>query len=440
MAFFDDGLLLGGNTARALYAKVKDLPIIDYHCHLDPKAIADDEPLTDIGAIWLKGDHYKWRAMRLCGVDEYYITGNAPYKERFVKYAGCLPMLLGNPLYYWTHMELKQIFGIAAPLNGDNAAEIYDAANGMLRGLTAGGLLERFGVKYVATTDDPCDGLEYHGVHGGVRVAPTFRPDKAFRCGKAYLKALAAASGRGIGTLPELKRALSDRLDYFADHGCGISDHGFGGFAPLISEREAGEIFCKSSVNKQESDGLYMHLLRFMAAEYCKRGITMQLHFSVMRNVNSEMLGSVGADGGFDVFGNAADAESVSLFLDGLSMSGALPKTVLYSLNPGATPMLAAMSGAFKNVRIGAAWWFNDTVNGIREHLKAVSEYAVIGNNLGMLTDSRSFTSYVRFDFFRRILADLVADKIDAGEYDPKSAAQLTADICFNNSKEFFRL
>lgn len=440
MEFFGDKILLGSPSAEKLYAAVKDLPIIDYHCHLNQKLIAEDAKFADIGEMWLAGDHYKWRAMRMCGVDERLITGGASWKEKFFAYASVLPKLVANPLYYWTHLELKQIFGINEPLNESSAARIYDEANAKLKTLSVRSLLKNFGVEYIATTDDPTADLSYHGVYGGTTVAPTFRPDKLYGLDGAFISSLADASGIKIDKLSDLIAALNNRLDYFEKHGCRISDHGFADFPKTYAtEKEAASLFDRrASLSAAEKDAFFGYILTKLAAMYKERGILMQLHFSVIRNVNSGIFTSLGVDQGCDVFKNEVCAESVTAFLDRLG--GNRPDIVMYSLNPNATPMLAAITGAFRNVRMGAAWWFNDTALGIRANLCQLAEYACLGTNLGMLTDSRSFSSYSRFDFFRRILCDYMGGLVEKGEYPLDEAERLTADVCYYNIKSQLKL
>lgn len=443
--FFGDGLLLGSPAAERLYAAVRDLPIIDYHCHLNENEIRDDIGFESLGALWLGGDHYKWRAMRLCGVDEHFITGDATDYEKYRKYAEIFPRLCGNPLYYWTQMELKLLFGITRPLSPETADEIRAAANEQLKTMRVSDLLRRFRVEYVATTNDPTDKLDAHGVCGGTRVAPTFRPDRMLTCERAALEDLRRSAGmEQVQTLDEVKAALVNRLDWFCAHGCVISDHGMDvlpvadcgkGCAEAVFDRLTGK--AQASVTPAEREQLTSHLLYFLAGEYRKRGMVMQLHFGTYRNVNSEMFGKIGRDAGFDIMRGRVDADRLAVFLDTLNTRGDLPKTVLYSLNPTAVPAIATLSGAFPNVRVGAAWWFNDTVDGIRQQLRTVMEYAALGTHLGMLTDSRSYASYPRFDFFRRILCDTVGAYVERGEYDAGAAETLVRGICYENVREF---
>ncbi len=439
--FFADDVLLKGESAPLLYQAVKDLPIIDYHCHLNQDLIAADAALEDIGTLWLGGDHYKWRAMRMCGVDEYYITGGASWKEKFRKYAEIVPQLAGNPLYYWTHLELKQVFGIRGPLNGDTADRIFDEANEKLKSLTVRKLLKKFKVEFVATTNDPTEDLAAHGTYDGVLVSPTFRPDKLYRLDPAYIEELGKAAGMEIGTLADLQKAICARLDFFESKGCRISDHGFADFpASYATEEEMEKLFSRrGGLTAAEEDAAFGYLLLFLMKEYKKRDIAVQLHFSVTRNINTPMFRKIGVDAGFDVIGKEPDPENVMKFLDRIP-DEERPVIILYTLNPNAVAPLACISGAFRNVYIGAAWWFNDTLNGIVRNLDWVAEYACLGTNLGMLTDSRSFSSYSRFDFFRRILCTFVGEKVDKGEYPPEEAKELVRNISYYNIKKLLKL
>lgn len=432
--FFDDRLLLESDCAHALYERVRALPIVDYHCHLDQGKIARDEALTDIGELWLAGDHYKWRAMRMCGVDERYVTGDASYKEKFLRYAEIMPKLIGNPLYYWSHIELKQLFGINEPLDGTSAERIYAAASSALRGMTVRKLLDFYGVEYLATTDDPCDDLAYNGVYGATTVAPTFRPDRAFALDDGYIAKLERATGSKINGAGDYLAALLDRLDYFRKKGCTISDHGFAAFPEeYITDAQAEQAF-----KNRDGKRLFGWLLLNLAKAYKKRGVTMQLHFSVVRNNNTEMFALCGADSGFDLIGEAQSARGVIKFLNAMT-DAERPRVVLYTLNDCNLRELAAVTGAFRNVTLGAAWWFNDTVEGIKRNIMTVAEYSALGTSLGMLTDSRSFSSYGRFDFFRLILCDVVGGMAERGECDMRSAEALLLDVCYNNAKRMVK-
>ena len=434
--FFDDNLLLYNDFGKALYEKVKSLPIIDYHCHLDQKMIAGNAGFSDIGELWLAGDHYKWRAMRLNGIDEYYITGKADFHEKFLKCAEIVPNLIGNPLYYWTHLELKQLFGINTPLNKETAESIYEAANKQLKNMTVRTLLEKFKVEFIATTDDPIDSLVDHGSYGTVKVTPTFRPDKLFNFEESYIEKLEKASGVEIKTLNDLLSALENRLDFFVSKGCRMADHGFDRFPESYpTYEEACALFeSRITLSAEQKDALKGYILIWLSKEYAKRNITVQFHFAVTRNVNPEMFRLCGVDSGFDVISEMPSVKNVIGFMSQIS-DKERPDTVLYTLNDANITSMASLSGAFKKVRMGAAWWFNDTVEGIRRNIKTISEYSSLGNNLGMLTDSRSFSSYCRFDFFRRILCDYVGDLVEKGEYDEGSALNLVENICYYNAK-----
>lgn len=397
MAFFDEDLLLSGDAARAVYNDIKCLPIIDYHCHLNEAEIACDKHFADIGELWLGGDHYKWRAMRMCGVPEELVTGGRSSKDKFLAYASIMPKLIGNPLYYWTHMELALIFGIHTPLNADSAEEIWTRANARLADIGVVDLLKQFGVEYIATTDDPFSSLERHGDIAGVKVRPTFRPDRCF--------------AEGVE-----KKLLEERMDFFLSRGCKLADHGFDFFADTAD-------------------------LEWLIEKCFERGMVLQLHFGTFRNINSRAFATIGRDAGFDVFRDHISTDALAHLLDKMhSRLGGLPQIVLYPLNDVYLRSVCAISGAFPNVRVGAAWWFNDTVSGIKRQLDTVAEYAALGTSLGMLTDSRSFSSYVRFDFYRRILADYIGGMAERGEYDPAAASELARGIAYGNIKEVLGL
>ncbi len=434
--FFDDKLLLYSNEAVAIYNHVEHLPIIDYHCHLDQYKIQSNATFADIGELWLAGDHYKWRAMRMCGVDEHYVTGNASFEEKFVKYAEILPQLVGNPLYYWTHMELKMVFGINQPLCLQNAKDIYQQANKKLKDISVLSLLKQFKVEYIATTDAPCDDLLAHGVYGDTKVAPTFRPDKLLTFDNAEMQLLAKVVGFELDSLDSFLLALSNRLDYFVAHGCKIADHGFATFPSNYADKQtATKLFVnRSSLTADEYQSLFGFLLVELAKMYKKHGILMQLHFGVTRNVNKPMFQTCGADSGFDVIASPSNVESVIAFLQQMD-DQSRPQIALYTLNDSNLKALACVTGAFRNVKIGPAWWFNDTVLGIRHNIQTIAEYSCLGTNFGMLTDSRSFSSYVRFDFFRRLLCNYLGDLVQKGEYDLQQAVNLAQNVCYYNIK-----
>lgn len=441
MTFFNDNLLLYTDAAKEIYSEVRGLPIIDYHCHLDQNKIRDDARFANIGELWLLGDHYKWRAMRLCGVGEELITGSKSWHDKFVAYASIVPQLAGNPLYYWTHMELNQVFGICEPLNGESAERIYNEANEKLKTISVSTLLKQYKVEFVATTDDPLDDLNAHGKYGGTIVAPTFRPDKLLSLDEEYLTRLSELTGEDTGTLDGLLKAAEKRLEYFVSRGCRISDHGFCRFAQYYVTHNTAETLYKSRkpLSAEQREQLFGYLLVELARLYKKHNIIMQLHFAVTRNVNPAMFSKCGADAGFDVIATASPIENVIAFFGQLS-DDERPETVLYTLNDSELPALACITGAFRHVRLGAAWWFNDTVQGIRKNLSTIAEYSVLGTNFGMLTDSRSFLSYARFDFFRRLLSDYLGNLVEKGEYDMAAAKALAKNVCYFNIKEALHL
>lgn len=397
-AFFGDDFLLESESAKRIYNEIKDLPIIDYHCHLDDKAIKEDKKFSDIGELWLSGDHYKWRVMRLCGVDEKYITGDASYKEKFFAFAEIFQKLCGNAVYYWAQMELKQIFGISEPLDRDSAERIWTAVNEKLKHLSVQGLLRSFKTEYIATTDDPFSTLENHGVINGVTVMPAFRADARFQEGVS-------------------KAVLEKELDRFVKKGCKIADYGF------------------DSISVSDEN------LTWLIENCYKRNLLLQLHFGTFRNVNSDMYAVCGRDSGFDVMrGETATDNLITILNRENTRLGGLPNIVVYPLNDYDLRALATMTGAFPKVKIGAAWWFNDTLCGIKRQIETVAEYSVLGTQYGMLTDSRSFSSYVRFDFYRRILASFLGEKVENGEYDEKAAFETAKDVSYGNIKKALSL
>ena len=435
-SFFDENVLLYSEPAKKLYATVKDLPIIDYHCHLNQTMIKENAKFDTIADLWLAGDHYKWRAMRLAGVDEKYITGDSTMYEKFEKYCEIMPKLCNNPLYYWSHFELKQIFGINLEINKANCKEIYDTANAKLKTLDVQSLLKFYNLEYIATTDDPIDDLHDNGVYNGIKVSPTFRGDKLLTLSQDYFDKLGKVAGVDIKDLPSLKKALLIRLDYFISKGCRVCDHGFEDFpSNILDDEEANKAFLnKENLDETTRSGLVGNIFNFLLREYKKRNMIVQLHFAVVRNINTPMFKKLGPDHGFDVMSKEANIANLITLLDSVN-DEERPTIVLYTLNPTTIPALACISGAYRNVLIGAAWWFNDTVGGIRRNLDIISEYSILGTNLGMLTDSRSFSSYSRFDFFRRLLCNFVGDKIEKGEYTLESGYTLVKDICYYNIK-----
>ncbi len=463
----DDNFLLNSETARRLYREhAAKMPIIDYHCHLDPRLIAEDHRFDSITELWLGGDHYKWRALRSNGVPERFITGDASDREKFMKWAETVPYTFRNPLYHWTHLELKTAFGIDKPLNPETAAEIYDRCNEMLRndpGMTARGLMRKYGVEVVCTTDDPVDSLEYHKAirESGfeIKVLPTWRPDKAMaiETGEAfvaYIRKLEEVSGMKIDSVGSLIAALGKRHDFFEENGCRLSDHGISEFyADDYTEAEIEHIFGKALAGASLQDAEVRKFKSKMMHEFGRMdaasGWTQQFHYGTIRNANTKMLRELGPDTGFDSIGEFNTAQSCARFLDRLNLEGALAKTILYNLNPSANEVMATMLGNFQDgsvpgkIQLGSGWWFNDQMDGIRRQLDALSLLGLLSRFVGMLTDSRSFLSYPRHDYFRRILCDLIGSDIEKGliPYHGYEAARVDAmieDICYYNAKNYF--
>lgn len=437
--FFNDEILINNKVGLDLYNHIKDLPIIDYHCHLNENEIKDNIHFKNITELWLKTDHYKWRVMRTTGIDEKYITGSGSDYEKFLAFATIMPKLIGNSIYYWAHLELKMIFGINEPLNKDNAEKIYNLCNDKLKNITTQSLLKKFKVEYLCTTDDPLSNLEGHGEYDGITVSPTFRPDKLFTLDEDYIKELSKASKIEINDLNSLKKALENRLDYFISKGCKISDHGMD-YLPMEDHAEEiiNNIFNnRKNITEEEKNMFFSHMMRFLAKMYKEKNIIMQIHFATYRNINTKCFENIGRDAGFDVFRNQVFTDRLAKFFDDLNNIDSLPKTILYTLNSNVLKEMIYVAESFRNVKIGPAWWVNDTLLGNKQHLETLAEYSTLGTFLGMLTDSRSFSSYVRFDFFRRILANLVGSYVEKGEYDYNSALKLMEDICYNNIKNF---
>ena len=438
-SFFDNELLINNKIGLELYNSVKELPIVDYHCHLNEKEIESDNNFKTITELWLAHDHYKWRVMRSCGVDEKYITGDASDYDKFYAFASIMPKLMGNSVYYWAQLELKIIFGVSEPLNKDSALKIYTHCNQMLKTISPRKLLNKFKVELLCTTDDPISSLQSHGTYDGIKVLPTFRPDALFNLDDDYIEKLSKISNVQIVDIYSLKQALRNRIDYFISKGCKISDHGMD-YLPGddIDEEKANDIFLRRNcITDEERFSFFSHMMHFLAKVYKEKNIVMQLHFATFRNINTKKFQSIGRDSGFDVIRHETYSDRLAYFLDTLSKNDNLPKTILYSLNSNACKEIAVIAGSFDNVKLGPAWWLNDTRLGNREMMEIIAEYSTIGTFLGMLTDSRSFSSYVRFDFFRRILADLVGEYVERGEFDKDSAFQLMQDVCYNNIKNF---
>ncbi|GGA25606.1 glucuronate isomerase [Paenibacillus physcomitrellae] len=478
--FIHEDFLLQSEEARILYHEyAKALPIIDYHCHLDPKLIADNKPFSSITDVWLGGDHYKWRALRTFGVEERYITGSASDEEKFAKWSEVLPYTIGNPLYHWSALELKTYFGVEEQLQPGNWRDIYDHCNRLLAQdeFKPQGLITRSKVKWVCTTDDPADDLAHHAriaesqkqagqgqEQGGqgdavfaTRVTPTFRPDKALQIGADsfpdYVKQLEQAAGFTITSYALMERALLERADFFNQQGCLISDHGFSHLPYAeAAPTELEDIFNRrmngQTLTSLECDQYTTALFLALGRKYAELGWTMQLHIGAIRNPNSRKFHELGPDTGYDTIGDNTYADRLYKLLDGLERTNELPKTILYNLNSSQNDVLAAMVGSFQGegikgkVQFGSGWWYNDQKDGMLKQLTSLSNLGLLSCFVGMLTDSRSFLSYTRHEYFRRVLCNLIGGWAANGEAprDLPFLGQMVQDICYYNADRYFQM
>lgn len=462
-AFMDKDFLLETETAKKLFhGYAKNMPIIDYHCHISPKEIAQDIHFDNITQVWLGGDHYKWRLMRSNGVEEYYITGDAPDREKFQKWAESLERAIGNPLYHWSHLELRRYFGYEGVLNGETAEKVWQLCNEKLRQpeMSARNLIIQSKVTHLCTTDDPADTLEWHKIIRDdqsfpVQVLPAWRPEAAMKIGSTDfvndMKRLGNAAGVEINSFRTLKEALKIRLAFFEEMGCRASDHSldYAMYVPA-SEEEVEQIFAKALNGEAISyeDGLKYKtaFLLFIGKEYKRLGWAMQLHYGVKRDNNRKLYRSFGPDAGVDCIDNHTPSAQLADLLNALDCEDALPKTILYSLNPIDNAAIGSIIGCFQNsecrakIQQGSAWWFNDNKQGMIDQMTSLANLGVLGNFIGMLTDSRSFISYPRHEYFRRILCNLIGGWVENGEYpdDEKRLGALVQDICYNNTKKYF--
>lgn len=461
--FLDKDFLLSTPTAEKLYHEYAErMPILDYHCHINPQEIAEDKQFDNITEVWLGGDHYKWRQMRSNGVEERYITGDASPKEKFQKWAETLEKAIGNPLYHWSHLELRRYFGYEGVLNGDTAGEVWDLCNEKLRlpEMSVRGLIQMSGVTLLCTTDDPVDDLHWHQVIKAddtfdVKVLPAWRPDKAMNLEAdsypAYLKQLSLVSGITVKDFTSLKEALCRRMDYFAENGCSVSDHGLSYiYYTPASEEEVNAVLIKrlngKEVTLEEQLKFKTTFMQFAAKEYHRRSWVMQIHFGCKRNNNALMFRRLGADTGYDCIDNYAPAATAADFLNSLIDTEQLPRTILYSLNPNDNAFIGSLIGCFQDssaagkLQQGSAWWFNDHKQGMTEQMTSLANLGLLGNFLGMLTDSRSFLSYTRHEYFRRILCELIGGWVENGEYpeDYKALEKIIKGISYNNAVRYF--
>ncbi|MCD7797105.1 MAG: glucuronate isomerase [Clostridiales bacterium] len=461
--FLDENFLLDTPTARKLFHNyAKNMPICDYHCHLSPEEIYLNKPFENISDLWLSGDHYKWRAMRSCGVDEEHCTSTASPREKFVSFANTLQYCIGNPLYHWAHIELQRYFDIYTPLSAKTAQNIYDRANKAMSGgdFKPQSLIEKSNVKFVCTTDDPIDDLKYHkllALQDGFdcRVLPSFRPDKAMNINldgfSDYINTLAEVSETEINSFSDVITALLKRADYFDSVGCKVSDQAFERppYSPA-DDNEVDKIFQKAmngeAVNEEEADKYKTKILLALGEKYSELGWTMEIHIGAMRNNNTLMFNKLGADTGFDSVGDCEVAKPLSRILDALNSKDKLPKTILFNLNDKDNVVLATMLGNFQSaqaqskIQFGPAWWFLDTMDGMTNQMKYLANLGVLGKFVGMETDSRSFTSYGRHEYFRRIMCSLIGSWIEKGMYpnDEEVLEEIVKGISYNNAIEYF--
>ena len=462
-AFMDKDFLLETETAQKLYHEyAAKMPILDYHCHINPQEIAEDRKFENITQVWLGGDHYKWRQMRSNGVEEKYITGDASDREKFQEWAETLEKAIGNPLYHWSHLELQRYFGYYGALNGETAEEVWNLCNAKLQedGMSARNLIRQSNVTLVCTTDDPVDSLEWHEKIAAdesfeVRVLPAWRPDKAMNLEKTdyleYLKKLEVVSGVKIDSFASLIEALRIRMDYFAEHGCSVSDHGleYVMYAPA-SEEEIEAIFAKrlrgEAVSRADELQFKTAYMVALGREYHKKNWVMQLHYGVKRDNNGMIFGKLGPDVGIDCINNYAPSSEMADYLNALAITDELPKTILYSLNPTDNAAIGTIIGCFQSeeargkIQQGSAWWFNDNKQGMIEQMTSLANLGLLGNFIGMLTDSRSFLSYTRHEYFRRIMCNLIGGWVENGEYpaDEKVLGRMVQDISYNNAVRYF--
>ncbi len=471
--FLEDNFMLKNETGAMLYHDyAKDMPIIDYHCHLSPQEIAEDKTYKNITEIWLGGDHYKWRVMRSFGVEEQFITGEETDYNKFKAFAKAVPYTIGNPMYHWTHLELQRYFGIDTLLSEETADEIWEKCNELLakKTFSAKQLIQRSNVKVICTTDDPVDSLEYHkqlkeDTTFTTKVYPTFRPDKSFNIGNEtfipWIKDLEACVGYSLDSIQKLLKALEERVDYFHAVGCRLSDHALDTIEyhtpyveglPEVDYTKAEQVYKKAldgRVLTEEDIAIHKGIvLNFLGKAYAKRGWTMQIHIGALRNNNRRMHKAIGPDTGFDSVHDSTFAPALSALLNDLDTTDELPKTILYVLNPRDNYVIGTMIGNFQGggikgkVQFGSGWWFCDQKEGMEDQMRALASLGLLSAFVGMLTDSRSFLSYTRHEYFRRILCNYLGELVENGEYpmDEKLLGQIVQDICYNNAHRYFGL
>lgn len=461
--FMDKDFLLSTETAKKLYHEhAAAVPVLDYHCHINPAEIANNRKFDNITQVWLGGDHYKWRQMRSNGIEERYITGNASDREKFQKWAETLEKAIGNPLYHWSHLELQRYFGYTGALNSETAEEVWNLCNAKLQedSMSVRNLIKQSGVTLICTTDDPIDTLEWHQKIAAddtfdVQVLPAWRPDKAMNIEKVdyvqYINLLSKVSGVKISTFATLKEALQNRLTYFADNGCCVSDHGleYVMYAPA-SEEEIEKIFTKrmrgEEITRDEELKFKTAFMVFVGKEYHRLDWAMQLHYGCKRDNNVLRFNQLGPDTGYDCINNFAPSSQMADFLNALNASDQIPRTIIYSLNPNDNAAIGTIIGCFQDAGVvgkiqqGSAWWFNDHKTGMTDQMISLANLGLLGNFIGMLTDSRSYLSYTRHEYFRRILCDLVGKWVENGEYpnDEIALGKMIENISYYNAVNYF--
>ena len=462
-AFMDEDFLLQTEVAKKLYHDyAAKMPVLDYHCHINPREIAEDRQFENITQVWLGGDHYKWRFMRSCGVDEKYITGDASDKEKFMKWAECLGKAIGNPLYHWSHLELQRYFGFNGALSRKNAEEVWNLCNEKLTqpSMSARNIIKQSNVTLICTTDDPVDSLEWHKKIAeddsfDVAVLPAWRPDKAMNLEKPdytdYISKLSSVSGVAIKTFEDLKKALVIRIEFFASMGCCVSDHAleYVMYAPATDaqiEAIFAKAMAKETITRQEEMQFKTAFMTFVSGEYNKRNWVLQLHYGCKRDNNKPMFAKIGPDTGYDCINNYAPSAQTADFLNHLIEKDSLPKTILYSLNPNDNQAIGTILGCFQNsdavakIQQGSAWWFNDHKTGMQEQMISLANLGNLSGFVGMLTDSRSFLSYTRHEYFRRILCNLFGNWVENGEFpeDYDILGEIVQNISYNNAVNYF--
>ncbi len=461
--FMDKDFLLETDTAKELFHNYAEVvPVLDYHCHINPQEIYEDRKFDNIAQVWLGGDHYKWRQMRSNGIDEYYITGDASDWEKFEKYAQTLDKAIGNPLYHWSHLELQRFFDYDGVLSSKTAKEVWDLCNEKLShdDMSVRNLIKKANVTLICTTDGPIDDLKWHKLikeddSFDVQVLPAWRPDKAVNINKPdfmeYVGKLADAAQMEINTFEDLKKALANRMDFFAEKGCSVADHGldYVMYVPA-SDDEIEAIFAKKrngeELTNEEVVKFKTAIMLFLAKENKNRNWVMQLHYGCKRDNNTVMFDKLGPDTGYDCISNEAPGSQLADFLNAVNMDGGLPKTIIYSLNPGDDELIGTILGCFQNsdaigkIQQGSAWWFNDNKTGMQKQMTSLANLGLLGNFVGMLTDSRSFLSYPRHEYFRRIMCNLIGGWVENGEfpYDMDLLAPIVKGISYNNAIDYF--